>query len=124
MNNTATLEPKSVCDKVLIGAFDMVLVELPKNYFDCVIFNDELEHIYSPWSTIKSVRGLLTVKGVIVSSIPNFRYITNIITEIIWEGEFTNKPEDGILDDTHIRFFTSESNQRIYKERAYEIVSH
>jgi len=88
----------------LVGDFNSIFDQLPENYFDCVIFNDVLEHIYSPWDTIQQVKLLLSSDGVLVSSIPNFRYISNLITEVVVEGEFRYKPEGGILDDTHIRF--------------------
>ena len=78
---------KKVCDHVLIGDFNEVFSQLPQNYFDCVIFND-VEHIYSPWDTVRDVNFLLSPTGVLVSSIPNFRYISNLITEILFEGEF------------------------------------
>lgn len=60
----------------------------------------------------------------IVSCIPNFKYISNLVTEIILEGEFRYKPEGGILDDTHIRFFTSKSIVRMYNEQGFRIQLH
>ncbi len=122
MNIEAAQKAIEICNYVLTGDFNEVYEQLPKNHFDCVIFNDVLEHIYSPWETIQKVKPLLTEKGVIVSSIPNFRYIANIFTEIIWHGEFRYKPEGGILDDTHIRFFTPKSIQRMYQEQGYEVL--
>ena len=122
MNEIAAEKATKVCTRVLNGDFDTVYDQLPKNYFDCVTFNDVLEHIYSPWDTIKKVQSLLSPNGVIVSSIPNFRYIGNMITEVFWEGEFRYKPEGGILDDTHIRFFTPKSMCRMYREQGYEVL--
>lgn len=124
MNADAALKAKSVCNQVLTGDFFEVFEKLPKNYFDCVIFNDVLEHIYSPWDTIRLVKDLLSQEGVLVSSIPNFRYISNLVTEVIFEGEFRYKPEGGILDDTHVRFFTTKSICRTFKEQGYEILVH
>lgn len=123
-NEEAAKMAKDKCDKLLIGDFFALFQELPKSYFDCVIFNDVLEHLYSPWDTIRMVKELLRKDGVIVSSIPNFRYISNLILEILWYGDFKYKPEGGILDDTHIRFFTSKSIVRMYREQGYEIVQH
>ena len=48
LNPEAGEKAKKVCDHVLIGDFNEVFSQLPQNYFDCVIFNDVLEHIYSP----------------------------------------------------------------------------
>jgi len=121
MNPDAAREARAVCQFVLVGDFDTVFEQLPKDYFDCVIFNDVLEHMYSPWDTIKLVKSLLSPTGVLVTSIPNFRFISNII-EIISQGEFKYKPGGGILDDTHIRFFTQKSMQRMFEEQGYEVL--
>lgn len=124
MDAVAALKATEVCDNVLVGDFKEVFEQLPKNHFDCVIFNDVLEHIYSPWETIELVKLLLTPTGVLVSSIPNFRYMSNLIIEILYHGEFRYKVEGGILDDTHIRFFTSKSICRMFNEQGYEILIH
>ena len=124
INPDAAKVAVKVCHKVLVGDFNDVFDQLPKNYFDCVIFNDVLEHLYAPWDTIKMVKSLLSPTGVLVSSIPNFRYIANLITEVLFEREFRYKPEGGILDDTHIRFFTSKSICRMFREQGYDIVLH
>ncbi len=124
INPDAAKAASKVCHKVLVGDFNSIFDQLPENYFDCVIFNDVLEHIYSPWDTIQQVKLLLSSDGVLVSSIPNFRYISNLITEVVVEGEFRYKPEGGILDDTHIRFFTSKSICRMFGEQGYEVLVH
>lgn len=124
INPEAAKVAAKVCHKVLVGDFNDIFDQLPKNYFDCVIFNDVLEHLYAPWDTIKMVKLLLSSNGVLVSSIPNFRYISNLITEVINEGEFRYRPEGGILDDTHVRFFTSKSICRMFREQGYEVLRH
>jgi 2-polyprenyl-3-methyl-5-hydroxy-6-metoxy-1,4-benzoquinol methylase len=124
INTEAAQKAEKICDKVLIGSFDEIYPQLPAGYFDCVVFNDVLEHLYDPWTTVKQVRTLLSERGVLVTSIPNFRYISNIITEILFQKDFQYKPEGGILDDTHIRFFTSKSMLRMFREAGYEVVTH
>jgi len=124
MNPEAAKKATEVCTYVLVGNFDAIFDQLPKNHFDCVIFNDVLEHMYSPWNVIQSVKTLLSPTGILVTSIPNFRYISNLITEILFQGEFQYKPEGGILDDTHIRFFTTKSMLRMFHEQGYEVLVH
>jgi len=124
INPVAAQKATEICDFVLAGDFDVVFDQLPKNHFDCVVFNDVLEHLYAPWDTLKKVYEILRQDGVVVSSIPNFRYVGNLITEVLWNADFQYKPEGGILDDTHIRFFTSKSIKRMFVEQGYEIVCH
>ncbi len=109
---------------VLEGDFNSIYDQLPKNHFDCIIFNDVLEHLYSPWDTIQMLKSLLSEDGVLVSSIPNFRFMSNLIIEILYHAEFQYRVEGGILDDTHIRFFTSKSICRMFREQGYEILTH
>lgn len=124
MNPEAAQKATEVCKFVLEGDFNSIYEQLPKKHFDCVIFNDVLEHIYSPWDTIQLVKALLSTDGLLVTSIPNFRYISNLITEVLFEGEFRYKPEGGILDDTHVRFFTTKSIRRMFDEQGYEVLAH
>lgn len=124
LNSDAAAQAKSKFKNIFSGSFESNFENLPKDYFDCIVFNDVLEHMYSPWDVIAACKKLLNTNGVIVSSIPNFRYISNLITEIVLKGEFEYKPGGGILDDTHIRFFTSKSIKRMYAEQGYSILKH
>jgi len=122
MNEDAAKMATKNCTKVLVGDFNSVYGQIPVNYFDVIVFNDVLEHIYAPWETIQLIKPLLSNIGIVVTSIPNFRYVSNLITEILVEGEFRYKPEGGILDDTHIRFFTSKSICRMFREQGYDVL--
>ncbi len=122
MNDLAAQKATEVCKFVLSGDFDSVYEQLPAYHFDCIIFNDVLEHLYTPQEVIRRVKTLLSPTGVLVVSIPNFRFISNLI-EILIEGEFRYKPEGGILDDTHIRFFTKKSMKRMFEEEGYKVLT-
>jgi len=124
INPDVAVMAEKVCDRVLIGSFGDLHKQLPVGYFDCVVFNDVLEHLYDPWTTVSHVKNLLSENGVLVTSIPNFRYISNIITEILFQKDFQYKPEGGILDDTHIRFFTSKSMLRMFRDAGYNVITH
>jgi 2-polyprenyl-3-methyl-5-hydroxy-6-metoxy-1,4-benzoquinol methylase len=124
INENAAEKAGLICDQVFSGDIDILSEKLPSAYFDCIIFNDVLEHLYTPWKTLGNIKKLLSPKGVVVCSIPNFRYVANIITEIILKKDFQYKPAGGILDDTHIRFFTSKSIIRMFHEQGYDIITH
>lgn len=124
INPEAAQKASRVCSSVVAGDFNAAYDKLPQNYFDCIVFNDVLEHIYAPWETIRMVKSLLTPNGVLVTSIPNFRFMSNFIIEILYHGDFQYRTEGGILDDTHIRFFTTKSICRMFREQGYEILTH
>lgn len=124
INQEAAKKAQNECHTLLVGDFNEIYEQIPEHFFEVVIFNDVLEHLYNPWETIRKVKKILATNGLLVSSIPNFRYIGNLITEILIDKDFRYKPEGGILDDTHIRFFTSKSIKRMFVEQGYEIVCH
>lgn len=93
-------------DRVICAPFDSSL-SLASQSFDCIIFNDVLEHLVDPFAALLYSKELLRDGGVVVSSIPNVRYFNNIINLLVhkdWQYE-----DAGILDRTHLRFFTYRS---------------
>lgn len=108
-------------DKVLIGSFDDVYEKLPKQYFDCVFFNDVLEHMVDPGSCLTKIKNCLNDKGCIVASIPNIRYV-DVLKELLFKKEWEYK-DSGILDRTHLRFFTQKSIVRMFHDCGYTIKS-
>lgn len=121
MNSIAAEKASKVADKILTGDFNLIYNDLSAHYFDCIVFNDVIEHFSDPWVAITNAKQLLSNKGVIVASIPNFRYIGNM-TEIITTADFKYVEEGGILDKTHLRFFTSKSIYRFFNECGYEVI--
>ena len=74
--------------------------------FDYVLFADVLEHLYDPWKVARRASALLAPGGKVIMSIPNVAH-SAVVLEIM-SGHFTYGPS-GLLDDTHIRFFTLDS---------------
>lgn len=74
--------------------------------YDYVIFADVLEHLVDPWNAIKTATKLLKKGGSILISLPN---IANLdIIRSLTNEEF-NYQKHGVLDSTHLRFFTQHS---------------
>ena len=96
------------------------LTIIPDNYFDCIILNDVLEHLYDPFNLIVKLKTKLATSGVVVISIPNVRFWNNL-RNLVWYGEWEYK-EAGILDFTHLRFFTYKSLLKMFKRSGYEIL--
>ena len=105
-------------DRVFRGAFNSQL-DLPRGIFDCVVFNDVLEHMVDPYSALRYARDLLTPAGKVVASIPNVRYFGNmwlLVKHKSWKYE-----DAGILDRTHLRFFTESSIREMFTDEGYVI---
>jgi len=112
----------SKLDKVLIGTCESQLNELPDNYFDVIYFNDVLEHLTDPSTVLSAIKQKLNSNGVIISSIPNMRY-HKVLKDLIIKKDF-KYANDGVMDQTHLRWFTSKSIQRMYSDCGFEIISH
>jgi len=108
-------------DKVITGEASQCIREVPDGYFDCIICNDVLEHLADPYTLLAEAKKKLTAGGVVVASIPNVRYCKNLF-ELVVRGNWDYKDE-GILDRTHLRFFTYNSLVKTFKRLGYELVT-
>ena len=106
-------------DKVFQGKIEDIIDKLPDNYFDCITFNDVLEHLVEPWEVLRRIKSKLSKKGIILASIPNVRYYKNIV-HFLFERDWQYISE-GILDRTHLRFFTKKSMLRMFDECSYSV---
>lgn len=93
---------------------------LPNHYFEVVVFNDVLEHLYAPWDVLRLLRAKLSQNGKIVACLPNVRYITNLYEILIQKN--WRYDSAGILDATHIRFFTRKSIESMFATCGYRIL--
>ncbi|MCZ4221803.1 class I SAM-dependent methyltransferase [Pedobacter rhodius] len=96
--------------------------DLPLQHFDCIVFNDVLEHFVEPEKILLYVKSFLKDNGVIVSSIPNLRHAPYLY-RLFYLGEFEYQ-DAGIMDRTHLRFFTKKSIISLYKNAGYKIILH
>lgn len=87
--------------------------------YDYIIFADVLEHLYRPDLVLEKCKKLLTEKGKIVFSVPNVAYNGLILNLLRDRFEYT---PIGLLDDTHIRFFTYHTIVELVKKLKMHIV--
>lgn len=108
----------SVLDRALLGSFDESL-GLPDRRFDVIVFNDSLEHFPDHVPVLKLAVHLLKPGGAIVASIPNIRYWPHVQQYLI-EGDWRYESQ-GVLDRTHLRFFTKKSMLRDFAAAGLEV---
>lgn len=109
-------------NRVINGHFGLdvrVDAELDGEVFDCIVFNDVLEHMVDPYSALALAKDLLTPEGSIVASIPNVRYFDNV-WKLVVEGSW-EYADFGILDRTHLRFFTRSSIETLFADAGLRI---
>jgi 2-polyprenyl-3-methyl-5-hydroxy-6-metoxy-1,4-benzoquinol methylase len=96
-----------------------VIPQLEAKRFDKVLLMDIIEHLPQPERILKQCRSLLTDKGQVILSLPNVANITVRLSLLLGRFEYT---ERGILDRTHLRFFTRKTARRMIREAGFEIV--
>src|ERR1035437_3647960 len=121
INPIAAAEAGNKIDKVLVGDVEAVLGGLPEGHFDCVIFNDILEHLIDPESILRNIPRYMTPNGIVVCSIPNVRYFP-VLFRLILRKEW-RYVDNGVLDRTHLRFFTIKSIQQMFEELRYDVLT-
>lgn len=88
--------------------------------YDCLVFADILEHLINPWTVLKKFVSVLADGGTIIASFPNIAhpwYISNL-----QQGLFRYEPA-GVLDITHLRFFTKTSIFQLFYAAGLKIVN-
>lgn len=108
-------------DRVYEGNIELDQFDLPEEYFDCIVFNDVLEHLWYPWDVLKQMRKLLKNHGYVLASIPNIRYLGQV-KKLMLQGDWDYEPW-GILDRTHLRFFTLKSVKKLFEQTGYTVMS-
>lgn len=107
-------------DKVINKTFSEDLPEIQNCTFDVICFNDVLEHLINPEHALRQCKNKLTENGIIIASIPNILYFP-VLSEILIKQDWQYQ-DSGILDDTHLRFFTKKSIIRMFENNGYEII--
>lgn len=103
-------------DRFILGRFPN---DLPPSTFDCITFNDALEHFEDPWQTLQRVRTLLEDDGVLIVTLPNVRHYS-VVRRLVVNGRW-DYTDSGIMDRTHLRFFTRRSAVSLFCECGYEV---
>lgn len=85
----------------------------------CWVFGDSLEHLYDPWKLLEKIRAF-SPKGIdVVACIPNAQYWA--IQSVLNSGRFYYQ-DSGLLERTHIRWFTRLTITDMFEEASFKIV--
>ncbi|TAM76079.1 methyltransferase domain-containing protein [bacterium] len=121
LNHAAAQVAAERIDRVFerkIEELDFIAEGIQPGSIDTVILADVLEHIYDPWAMMLQLRPWLTEDAQIVASIPNSRNLL-LIMDLVG-GRWRYEPA-GLLDVTHIRFFTKDEIVRFFYETGFNV---
>jgi len=120
-NAEAAAAARAVLDQVLDCPVEQALERLPAAGFDLIVFNDSLEHLADPEAVLALMAGKLGEGGSVLCSIPNVRYY-KVLRQLVLRGEW-EYAEEGVLDRTHLRFFTEKSIRRMFERLDFELLA-
>lgn len=106
-------------DRLICATIEDAVPQLAGERFDCAVFNDVLEHLVDPWAALRQIRPLLNDEGVVVASIPNIRYFP-VLKDLVLKGRWEYQ-QQGVLDRTHLRFFTPESMRTLFASTGFQV---
>ena len=89
-----------------------------EEFFDYIICADVLEHLYDPSLVLKNLKKYLKKDGQIIASIQNVMHYS-VIKDLLG-GNWSYK-DSGILDRTHVRFFTINEIANLFHNIEYKI---
>jgi 2-polyprenyl-3-methyl-5-hydroxy-6-metoxy-1,4-benzoquinol methylase len=119
-NAEAAEEAKKRLHRVFLGTFEENANEIPCGYFDAVILNDVLEHVANTEFFLTLVKTALKQGGVVVISLPNIRYF-HTMYDLLIKKDF-EYVDSGVLDRTHLRFFTKKSAVRTFEKSGFRVI--
>lgn len=126
MNNSVELCGIEICEETACIAsqfadlrnvnIETAIIPEWENKFDYIVIGDVIEHLVNPWKALKKIRCWLKDEGCILSSIPNIMN-ANVLFGLL-NGRFKYE-ESGILDKTHLRFFTKAEIIALFEAENY-----
>jgi SAM-dependent methyltransferase len=109
---------RSVFDEVFCGNIETTQLTANRK-FDLILALDVLEHLVDPWAALRMLANRLQPNGTFIASIPNAAH-WNLAAPLFWNGSW-DYAHDGILDKTHLRFFTKKSARALFESEGFVI---
>jgi SAM-dependent methyltransferase len=119
-NETQADKARTVLDGVLCGDVERLALPFPPGFFDCILYGDILEHLVWPGDVLRKHLPLLSPTGIMVATVPNAQYVGVISKLVLGTWRYS---DCGVLDSTHLRFFTRRSAVGLFAAAGIRITS-
>jgi hypothetical protein len=86
----------------------------------CWVFGDTLEHLQDPWLVLRSLRARLEPQGCVCACIPNMQHWS---IQLRLNGGRIEYADSGLLDRTHLRWFSRLTMLQLFESSGFEIVA-
>lgn len=88
-------------------------------HFDYVLCGDILEDLKDPYGVVKRIHGWLKDDGRLICSVPNVRH-WKVLADLAFRGAWDYQ-DAGVMDRTHLRFFTRRSCVNMLRDAGFEV---
>ncbi|MBI4987972.1 MAG: class I SAM-dependent methyltransferase [Rhodocyclales bacterium] len=119
LNDAAARLAETRLGQVWSGSLESVAEEIPWEQYDLIILADVLEHLVDPWATLRRLHAHSAPGCRLMLSVPNVRHY-KVALPLLFRGEF-RYTEQGIMDRTHLHFFTRGSLEETVRESGWTI---
>jgi 2-polyprenyl-3-methyl-5-hydroxy-6-metoxy-1,4-benzoquinol methylase len=107
---------KDKCREMIVADLDKPLPQL-NGQFDVIVYGDILEHLRNPMDVFTGFNRSLRPGGLVIVSVPNVAHLYVRLNLLLGRLPYADR---GILDRTHLRFFTLVSFRRFLSEAGLE----
>jgi len=116
----AAARAKQRLTDVLVGNVETMDIPLPPRSFDALIIAEVIEHMIDPAAVLARIAPLMRPGARVFASSPCISHWSNIVNLVQGRFEYT---DTGMMDRTHLRWFTPDSFARLFKEAGFVDVS-
>ncbi len=107
-------------DKIVVGSIEDEQLPIHDIKYNLIILADVLEHLYDPWACLGRCVAMTNKDGLILISVPNIQNWKVLLKLMVGRWTYT---DSGIMDRTHIRFFTVNSLVEMINKQPLRILS-
>ena len=117
---SAAEQASAFCERVIVGDIEQIDLaqELGADRFDVIVSADFLERLKDPLTVLRALKGYLRPDGRLVASLPNVAH--GSVRLALLAGQFPYG-ELGLLDRTHLRFYTRASIEQLFEDAGLAI---
>lgn len=108
-------------DEVFCLDIERDALPIAAHSLDTIIVSHVLEHMVDPWTVLVRLQRYLKPGGRLVGAIPNVRHVS-VALSLLAKGRW-DYVDSGILDRTHLRFFTKATIRQLLESTGYRVVS-
>ena len=106
-------------DLFISGNIEELDLNILPNSIDLLLCLDVLEHLNNPWDILDKLYQLMKPGSVLIVSLPNISH-KSVILSLLFKNDWCYQ-NSGILDKTHIRFFTKKTSSLMISRSNFKI---